>query len=165
MCGIVGIWNSSTERPLDVATARGVLRQAPGVLLMDESQSGSSPTLADAMDQDATLVGRVREDLSVPYGVNLWAVIDGLRKGAAVNAVQIACEIVAYIAQRARAFRDHGTRDDAYDVPYTTTHVGTIRGGTALNIVPRDCTFDFEIIEGSTQIQQITIPLFELQEL
>jgi acetylornithine deacetylase len=62
-----------------------------------------------------------------------------------VNAVQIACEIVAYIAQRARAFRDAGTRDDAYDVPYTTTHVGIIRGGTALNIVPRDCTFDFEI--------------------
>jgi acetylornithine deacetylase len=62
-----------------------------------------------------------------------------------VNAVQIACEIVAYIAQRARAFRDEGTRDEAYDVPYTTTHVGTIRGGTALNIVPRDCTFDFEI--------------------
>jgi acetylornithine deacetylase len=62
-----------------------------------------------------------------------------------VNAVQIACEIVAYIAVRARAFRDGGKRDDAYDVPYTTTHVGVIRGGTALNIVPRDCTFDFEI--------------------
>ena len=62
-----------------------------------------------------------------------------------VNAVQIACEIVAYIARRAREFRDAGRRDDAYDVPYTTTHVGIIRGGTALNIVPRDCTFDFEI--------------------
>ena len=62
-----------------------------------------------------------------------------------VNAVQIACEIVAYIAQRARAFRDEGKRDPAYDVPYTTAHVGTIRGGTALNIVPRDCSFDFEI--------------------
>ena len=59
--------------------------------------------------------------------------------------MQIACQIVAYIAQRARAFRDEGIRDEAYDVPYTTTHVGTIRGGTALNIVPRDCTFDFEI--------------------
>jgi aspartate-semialdehyde dehydrogenase len=82
--------NAQTERPLDVATARAVLRQAPGVLLMDEPQSGSYPTLADAMDQEAMLVGRVREDLSVPYGVNLWAVIDGLRKGAAVNAVQIA---------------------------------------------------------------------------
>jgi acetylornithine deacetylase len=62
-----------------------------------------------------------------------------------VNAVQIACEIVAYIARRAREFRDAGARDEAYDVPYTTAHVGIIRGGTALNIVPRDCTFDFEI--------------------
>ncbi|MFO1317161.1 MAG: acetylornithine deacetylase [Burkholderiales bacterium] len=62
-----------------------------------------------------------------------------------VNAVQIACEIVAYIARRAREFRDAGGRDDAYDVPYTTVHVGVIRGGTAVNIVPRDCTFDFEI--------------------
>ena len=62
-----------------------------------------------------------------------------------VNAVQIACEIVAWIARRAREFRDAGRRDGAYDVPYTTVHVGTIHGGTALNIVPRDCTFDFEI--------------------
>jgi acetylornithine deacetylase len=62
-----------------------------------------------------------------------------------VNAVQIACEIVAYIAERARDFRDGERQDDAYDVPYTTAHVGVIRGGTALNIVPRDCTFEFEI--------------------
>ena len=62
-----------------------------------------------------------------------------------VNAVQIACEIVAYIAHRAREFRDAGGQDAAYDVPYTTVHVGVIRGGTALNIVPRDCRFDFEI--------------------
>ena len=62
-----------------------------------------------------------------------------------VNAVQIACEIVAYIAHRAREFRDAGRQDAAYDVPYTTVHVGVIRGGTALNIVPRDCHFDFEI--------------------
>jgi len=62
-----------------------------------------------------------------------------------VNAVQIACEIVGAIARRAREFRDAGRRDDAYDVPFTTVHVGTIHGGTALNIVPRDCTFDFEI--------------------
>ncbi len=62
-----------------------------------------------------------------------------------VNAVQIACEIVAWIARRARALRDAGRKDSAYDVPYTTVHVGTIHGGTALNIVPRDCAFDFEI--------------------
>ena len=62
-----------------------------------------------------------------------------------VNAVQIACEIVAWIARRAREFRDAGRQDTGYDVPFTTVHVGTIHGGTALNIVPRDCTFDFEI--------------------
>jgi acetylornithine deacetylase len=62
-----------------------------------------------------------------------------------VNAVQIACEIVAYITKRAREFKDTGRHDDAYDVPYSTAHVGVIHGGTALNIVPRDCWFEFEI--------------------
>ncbi len=62
-----------------------------------------------------------------------------------VNAVQIACEIVAHISAMARRFRDGTRRDEAYDVPYTTLHVGTIRGGTALNIVPRDCEFVFEV--------------------
>ena len=62
-----------------------------------------------------------------------------------VNAVQIACEIVTYLTNMARGFRDHGAHDDAYDVPYTTVHTGVISGGTALNIVPRDCHFDFEI--------------------
>ena len=61
-----------------------------------------------------------------------------------VNAVQIACEIVTYLTGMARAFREQGGFDHAYDVPYTTVHTGTIRGGTALNIVPRDCQFDFE---------------------
>jgi acetylornithine deacetylase len=62
-----------------------------------------------------------------------------------VNAVQIACEIVTYLTNVARAFRDQGEYDDAYDVPFTTVHTGVIHGGTALNIVPRDCHFDFEI--------------------
>ena len=62
-----------------------------------------------------------------------------------VNAIQIACEIVTYLTNVARAFRDQGDYDHAYDVPYTTVHTGVIRGGTALNIVPRDCHFDFEI--------------------
>ena len=61
-----------------------------------------------------------------------------------VNAVQIACEIVTYLTSMARAFRDNGAFDDDYDVPYTTVHTGVIHGGTALNIVPRDCWFDFE---------------------
>lgn len=62
-----------------------------------------------------------------------------------VNAVEVACEMVSYISARAREFREHGSRDGAYDVPYTTVHVGTIHGGTALNIVPRDCEFEFEM--------------------
>jgi acetylornithine deacetylase len=62
-----------------------------------------------------------------------------------VNAVEIACAVVGYISDRARQFSDGARRDDAYDVPYSTPHVGVIHGGTALNIVPRDCWFDFEI--------------------
>jgi acetylornithine deacetylase len=62
-----------------------------------------------------------------------------------VNAVQIACELVAWIAERGRELRDGHRHDAAYDVPFTTTHVGVIQGGTALNIVPRDCTFEFEV--------------------
>jgi acetylornithine deacetylase len=61
-----------------------------------------------------------------------------------VNAVQVACEIVTFLTQMGRRFRERGGFDAAYDVPYTTVHSGVIRGGTALNIVPRDCTFDFE---------------------
>jgi acetylornithine deacetylase len=62
-----------------------------------------------------------------------------------VNAVQIACEIVTYLTGIARGFRDEGRFDGAYDVPFTTVHTGVIHGGTALNIVPRDCWFDFEV--------------------
>jgi acetylornithine deacetylase len=62
-----------------------------------------------------------------------------------VNAVQIGCEIVARLGERARRFRDEGPYDAAYDVPYTTVHVGVIHGGTAVNIVPRDCHFVWEI--------------------
>jgi len=62
-----------------------------------------------------------------------------------VNAVQIACDIVAWIGGRAQALRDGHRQDAAYDVPYTTLHVGVIQGGTAVNIVPRDCSFEFEM--------------------
>jgi acetylornithine deacetylase len=61
-----------------------------------------------------------------------------------VNAVEIACEIVAHLRAIAKRFRDQGRHDQDYDVPFTTVHVGTIKGGTALNIVPRDCEFKFE---------------------
>lgn len=76
-----------TERPLDLDAARAMLRSAPGVLLADED---NYPTLADVVGSDATHVGRLREDPTVPYGLVLWVVVDGLRKGGATNAVQIA---------------------------------------------------------------------------
>jgi acetylornithine deacetylase len=62
-----------------------------------------------------------------------------------VNAVHIACDLVSWIAARGRDFRDRRRQDPAFDVPFTTLHVGVIQGGTALNIVPRDCSFELEV--------------------
>jgi acetylornithine deacetylase len=61
-----------------------------------------------------------------------------------VNAVEAAAEIVAFLKALARRKRDQGPFDPGFSPPYTTVHTGVIQGGTALNIVPRDCTFDFE---------------------
>ena len=61
-----------------------------------------------------------------------------------VNAVEAAAEAIAFLKSLARRHRDHGPFDRGFDVAYTTVHTGVIRGGTALNIVPHDCTFDFE---------------------
>jgi acetylornithine deacetylase len=64
---------------------------------------------------------------------------------AGVNAVEAAAEAVAQWKRMARRFRDGGPYDHGFDVPHTTLHTGVIRGGTALNIVPHECTFDFEV--------------------
>ncbi|HWI26425.1 MAG TPA: acetylornithine deacetylase [Stellaceae bacterium] len=61
-----------------------------------------------------------------------------------VNAVEAAAEIVAFLKSMARRKRDQGPFDHGFSPPYTTVHTGVIQGGTALNIVPRDCSFDFE---------------------
>ena len=61
-----------------------------------------------------------------------------------VNAVEAAAELVAFLKQRARQFRDQGPYDAAFSPPYTSVHTGVIHGGTALNIVPKHCSFDFE---------------------
>jgi acetylornithine deacetylase len=63
---------------------------------------------------------------------------------AGVNAVEAAAEAVAYLKSMARRHRDHGPFDRSFDVAHTTVHTGVMRGGTALNIVPHECTFDFE---------------------
>ncbi len=62
-----------------------------------------------------------------------------------VNAIQYAAEIIAELNRVGRRFRDAGPYDKEFDVPYTTVHTGLIHGGTALNIVPKDCWFDFEV--------------------
>ena len=61
-----------------------------------------------------------------------------------VNAVEAAAEAIAFLKAMARRHRDHGPYDRGFDVAHTTVHTGVIRGGTALNIVPQECTFDFE---------------------
>jgi len=89
-CGHSESVNVETERKLTVEEVKDILRQSPGVLLCDDPQADVYPMAIDTVGQDATLVGRIREDDSVPNGLNLWIVADNLRKGAALNAVQIA---------------------------------------------------------------------------
>ena len=81
----------STERPLSAREAREVLRNAPGVTVLDEPRTGGYPTAAtEAANRDTVYVGRIREDLTFERGLNLWIVADNIRKGAATNSVQIA---------------------------------------------------------------------------
>jgi len=80
-----------TRKKISVEEARQLLRQAPGVVLMDERRDGGYPTaLTEAAGSDPVFVGRVREDISHPTGLDLWIVSDNVRKGAALNSVQIA---------------------------------------------------------------------------
>ena len=76
---------------LSVERARALLEAAPGVVVVDVREPGGYPTpVTHAAGTDATYVGRIREDISHPRGLNLWVVSDNIRKGAALNAVQIA---------------------------------------------------------------------------
>jgi len=80
-----------TRRKLTVPEARALLESAPGVRLLDDRRPGGYPTpVTEAASQDPVWVGRVREDLSHERGLDLWIVADNLRKGAALNAVQLA---------------------------------------------------------------------------
>jgi len=83
-----------TESKLDASEAARLLGEAPGVILCDETSERPYPTPADVGGTDAVYVGRIRDDPSHPTGLQLWVAADNVRKGAALNAVQIA-EIVA----------------------------------------------------------------------
>ena len=82
--------NVETRTKLSAGDVRAILREAPGVLLRDDPQDNDYPLATEVTGKDATFVGRIREDDSVDNGINLWVVGDNLRKGAALNAVQIA---------------------------------------------------------------------------
>lgn len=82
--------NVEFENPISAAEARAALKKAPGVTLIDRQDDDGFVTPAECTGEDATFVSRIREDITVENGLNLWVVADNLRKGAALNAVQIA---------------------------------------------------------------------------
>jgi aspartate-semialdehyde dehydrogenase len=82
------------ESAISEAQARSALRDAPGVQLVDNREDGGYVTQVDAAGEDAVYVSRLRRDATVPHGLAFWCVSDNLRKGAALNAVQIAEELV-----------------------------------------------------------------------
>jgi aspartate-semialdehyde dehydrogenase len=86
--------NIEFERPISADEARDILREAPGVLVIDKREAGGYITPHEAAGEDATYISRIREDPTVDNGLVLWCVSDNLRKGAALNAIQIA-EVLA----------------------------------------------------------------------
>ena len=87
--------HNETTSKISAGEVRELMKNAPGVELLDGTETGQYPTpVTDASGKDAVFVGRVREDISHPRGIDLWIVADNIRKGAALNSVQIA-EILA----------------------------------------------------------------------
>ncbi len=83
------------EKPVNLAQARQALRDAPGVIVYDEREDGGYITPLESQGEDATYISRLRIDPTVENGLAFWCVADNLRKGAALNAVQIAEALVA----------------------------------------------------------------------
>ena len=86
--------NVEFESPLGEAEAREALRAAPGIIVVDHRADEGYVTPVESGGEDAVYVSRIRKDLTIPNALNLWVVSDNLRKGAALNAVQIAEELV-----------------------------------------------------------------------
>jgi aspartate-semialdehyde dehydrogenase len=82
--------NIEFEEFLDWQEAQDILREAPGVLVIDKRENGGYITPVECVGDYATYVSRIRQDSTVENGLNIWVVSDNLRKGAALNAVQIA---------------------------------------------------------------------------
>jgi aspartate-semialdehyde dehydrogenase len=82
--------NIEFEEFLDEDEARNILREAPGVIVLDKRENGGYATPVECVGDFATFISRIRQDSTIENGLNLWCVSDNLRKGAALNAVQIA---------------------------------------------------------------------------
>jgi aspartate-semialdehyde dehydrogenase len=83
------------EKPVTAGEARALLREAPGVEVVDVREDGGYVTQLECVGEDAVFVSRIRKDPTVPHGLSFWCVSDNLRKGAALNAVQIAETLIA----------------------------------------------------------------------
>jgi aspartate-semialdehyde dehydrogenase len=83
------------ERPVTVAEARAVLKAAPGIGILDTREDGGYMTPLECQGEDETYISRLRKDPTVEHGLGFWCVSDNLRKGAALNAVQIAETLIA----------------------------------------------------------------------
>ncbi|HUU54619.1 MAG TPA: aspartate-semialdehyde dehydrogenase [Armatimonadota bacterium] len=96
--------NLEFERPLSPERAREILATSPGIVVIDEPSEGRYPTPLECSGTDDVFVGRIRKDDTVPYGINLWVVADNLRKGAALNTIQIAEKMIemGLLAPKAR---------------------------------------------------------------
>ena len=79
-----------TETPISPDRARKLLEQAPGIEVIDDFESGKYSSPIDAADKDPVYISRIRKDIGNPNGLQMWVVADNLRKGAALNAIQIA---------------------------------------------------------------------------
>jgi aspartate-semialdehyde dehydrogenase len=95
------------EKKVTVAAAREILREAPGVMVVDRREDGGYVTPLDCQGEDATFVSRLREDPTVENGLAFWCVADNLRKGAALNAVQIAETLIAQAKRGEGALAKH----------------------------------------------------------
>ncbi len=78
------------EKPLDVADVRKILSNSPGIKVIDDPSKNLYPLAIEAAGKDEVFVGRIRKDLAFENGIAMWIVADNVRKGAALNAVQIA---------------------------------------------------------------------------
>jgi aspartate-semialdehyde dehydrogenase len=92
--------NIEFEEPLDEDEARDILREAPGVMVIDKRENGGYVTPVECVGDYATFISRIRQDSTIDNGLNLWCVSDNLRKGAALNAVQIAETLGARVLKK-----------------------------------------------------------------